>query len=116
MDYNIVCNGKSTTSITNAKNQKGSIKFKKFAFISCQFSFLVFSDATDNENDEKINLSTIPNLNWLIHISFTRQDYKYCKTVIDHQFRVSYDHEYLYIVKVSGWKGGAKSLFMILLI
>lgn len=41
-----------------------------------------------------------PNLNWLIHIAYARRDFNYCKDVIAHQFSVTYDHEYLYFVKV----------------
>lgn len=46
------------------------------------------------------DFASIPNLNWLIHIAYARHDFKYCKDVIDYQFRVTYDHEYLYLVKV----------------
>lgn len=42
----------------------------------------------------------IPNLNWLIHMAFARQDYKYCNEVIEYQFSETYDHEYLYYIKV----------------
>lgn len=43
----------------------------------------------------------IPNLNWLIHMAFARQDYKYCHEVIEYQFNETFDHEYLYYIKVS---------------
>lgn len=43
----------------------------------------------------------IPNLNWLIHMAFARQDYKYCNEVIEYQFTETYDHEYLYYIKVN---------------
>lgn len=44
---------------------------------------------------------SVPNLNWLIHIAYARGDFNYCKDVICHQFRVTYDHEFLYFVKVN---------------
>lgn len=47
-----------------------------------------------------MDLATIPNLNWLIHMAFVRQDYKYCNEVIEYQFSETYDHEYLYYIKV----------------
>lgn len=49
------------------------------------------------------DLTSKPNLNWLIHMLYARQDYKQCLSVIEHQFSEAYDHEYLYFVKV--WAG-----------
>lgn len=57
------------------------------------------SDANSN-NGKTIDLAMIPNLNWLIHMAFARQDYKYCNEVIEYQFSETYDHEYLYYIKV----------------
>lgn len=54
-----------------------------------------------NANGKTIDLAMIPNLNWLIHMAFARQDYKYCNEVIEYQFSETYDHEYLYYIKVS---------------
>lgn len=47
------------------------------------------------------DLTSKPNLNWLIHMLYARQDYKQCLSIIEHQFVEAYDHEYLYFVKVS---------------
>lgn len=69
---------------------------------NCRFFLPLFPDArtSDANNRTNIDLALIPNLNWLIHIAFARQDYKYCNEVIEYQFSESYDHEYLYYVKV----------------
>lgn len=67
-----------------------------------QLPLSLFPDARTNDGNNRANidLALIPNLNWLIHIAFARQDYKYCNEVIEYQFSESYDHEYLYYVKV----------------
>lgn len=59
-----------------------------------------------------MDLAMIPNLNWLIHMAFVRQDYEYCNEVIEYQFSETYDHEYLYYVKVkNGTHTGLSYLF-----
>lgn len=50
------------------------------------------------------DLAILPNLNWLIHMAYARRDFNYCKDVIGYQFQVTYDHEYLYFVKVNSKK------------
>lgn len=62
-----------------------------------------FSTESKNDTATKttVDLAMIPNLNWLIHMAFARQDYKYCIEVIEYQFNETYDHEYLYYIKVS---------------
>lgn len=58
------------------------------------------ADAQDMATNKHTDFCIRPNLNWLIHIAFARQDYKYCKEVIEYQFSETFDHEYLYYTKV----------------
>lgn len=66
-----------------------------------------FQDKLDAEN-----FTNIPNLNWLIHMAYARRDFNYCKDVIGHQFSVTYDHEYLYFVKVSSINGKVMTIIL----
>lgn len=67
------------------------------------FSFFLWrgTDAQSITTNKHADLAFRANLNWLIHIAFARQDYKYCKEVIEYQFRETFDHEYLYYIKVN---------------
>lgn len=73
--------------------------------ISIEDFFYSSGFSTESKNDTAtkttVDLAMIPNLNWLIHMAFARQDYKYCIEVIEYQFNETYDHEYLYYIKVS---------------
>lgn len=69
-------------------------------FLSSPFTLFLHTDGR-NSNGKTIDLAMIPNLNWLIHMAFARQDYKYCNEVIEYQFSETYDHEYLYFIKVN---------------
>lgn len=44
-------------------------------------------------------MSSISNLNWLLHIMFIRQDYTYCKAIIEYQMKGNCNLEYLYFIK-----------------
>lgn len=39
-------------------------------------------------------------MNWLIYKMYTRGEYKFCKELIERQMQETYDHEYLYYIKV----------------
>lgn len=41
------------------------------------------------------------NLHWLLHRMYVLGDYKTCQRIIEHQLTATYDHEYLFYVKVS---------------
>lgn len=59
------------------------------------------TDAQSIAVNKHTDLEQRANVNWLIHIAFAQQDYKYCKEVIEYQFNETFDHEYLYYTKVS---------------
>ncbi|XP_031616366.1 Bardet-Biedl syndrome 4 protein homolog [Contarinia nasturtii] len=82
MDNNIVCNGRSNPMMSNSAPNRDAR-----------------NNGTANHYKTTIDLAMIPNLNWLIHMAFVRQDYKYCNEVIEYQFNETYDHEYLYYIK-----------------
>lgn len=98
MNLNIVCNGKSSSNLpaqTTNKNGNCHILINLILYGSLNvFNFFFFQ-----EKLATVDFVNIPNLNWLIHMAYARHDFNYCKDVIDHQFRVTYDHEYLYLVK-----------------
>lgn len=44
-------------------------------------------------------MSSVPNLNWLLHLMFIRQDYTYCKAIIERQMKEYCNLEYLYFIQ-----------------
>lgn len=91
-----------TLCYTSTKCFLGPLYFRSFNF----------SDGK-NTNGKPIDLAMIPNLNWLIHMAFARQDYKYCNEVIEYQFSETYDHEYLYYIKVNIYRYTSISISML---
>ncbi|KAJ6644549.1 Bardet-Biedl syndrome 4 protein like, partial [Pseudolycoriella hygida] len=47
---------------------------------------------------DPINKAT-PNMNWLIHTMYARQEYQFCKEIIAQQMEETYDQEYLFYIK-----------------
>ncbi|XP_055318142.1 Bardet-Biedl syndrome 4 protein homolog [Sitodiplosis mosellana] len=94
MENNIVCNGRSNPAVMS-----NAVPSNKDARSSNGNSSSNSSSNNTNHTKTTIDLAMIPNLNWLIHMAFARQDYKYCNEAIEYQFSETYDHEYLYYVK-----------------
>lgn len=77
------------------KHERFELKFTSFfSFSSLSLSVSRLSGGQNNETIQLINL------NWLIHLSYARGEFKYCKEVIEHQLQSTYDHEFLYLMKV----------------
>lgn len=47
---------------------------------------------------QKIDLPA--NMNWLIYTLYARQEYEFCKDIIEQQLKENFDQEFLYFIKV----------------
>lgn len=95
MSSNIVCNGKSSSTLPAQTARNGNcVQFQP------KNQGLLLNNCSIQDKLVAEDFLSTPNLNWLIHIAYARRDFNYCKDVIAHQFCVTYDHEYLYFVKV----------------
>lgn len=65
-----------------------------------------------NNNEQKLNqlskkaATTSSNMNWLIYTLYARQEYQFCKQIIEQQLLVNSDTEYLYFIKglIARWE------------